>query len=59
MSFTNAGFPAAFASEGDPISGEFDPYVHGLYDTMDVDDETGRFSLDVCQLAREREPTSY
>ncbi|KAM3530968.1 hypothetical protein MY4038_004640 [Beauveria bassiana] len=46
MSFTNAGFPAAFASEGDPISGEFDPYVHGAHDTMDVDDETGRFSLD-------------
>ncbi|EGX88962.1 peptidase [Cordyceps militaris CM01] len=46
MSFTNAGFPAAFASEGDPISGEFDPYVHGVRDTMDVDDETGKFSLD-------------
>lgn len=50
MSFTNAGFPAAFASEGDPISGEFDPYVHGIYDTMDVNDETGRFSLDVSFL---------
>ncbi|OAQ95832.1 hypothetical protein LLEC1_01370 [Akanthomyces lecanii] len=46
MSFTNAGFPAAFASEGDPISGEFDPYIHGIYDTMDVNDETGTFSLD-------------
>ena len=27
--------------------GDFDPYVHGVNDTMDVDDETGVFSLDV------------
>lgn len=47
MSFTELGYPAAFASEGDPISGEFDPYVHGVRDTMDVNDETGVFSLDV------------
>ncbi|TQV91569.1 hypothetical protein V2A60_008512 [Cordyceps javanica] len=46
MSFTKAGFPSAFASEGNPIGGEFDPYVHGVHDTMDVNDETGRFSLD-------------
>lgn len=47
MSYTKAGYPAAFAAEGDPLSGEFDPYVHGVKDTMDVDDETGYFSLNV------------
>ncbi len=51
MSYTKLGYPAAFASEGDPLAGgfpgEFDPYVHGINDTMDVDDETGFFSLNV------------
>lgn len=52
MSYTKAGYPAAFASEGDPIGekgfpGEFDPYVHTSRDTLDIDDETGRFSFDV------------
>lgn len=50
MSFTKLGYPAAFASEGNPIAGEFDPYVHGIKDTMDVDDDTGVFSLDVSGL---------
>lgn len=49
------GFPAALASEGNPVAGggfpgEFDPYVHTVKDTMDVDDETGYFSLDVSPL---------
>jgi hypothetical protein len=51
MSYTQLGYPAAFASEGDPLHGgfpgDFDPYVHGVNDTMDVDDEHGYFSLDV------------
>jgi leucyl aminopeptidase len=52
MSFTQLNYPAAFASEGNPLAnggfpGDFDPYVHGVKDTMDVDDETGYFSLDV------------
>jgi bacterial leucyl aminopeptidase len=53
MSFTKLGYPSTFASEGNPSAsgdnfmGEYDPYVHGVNDTMDVDDETGRFSLDV------------
>lgn len=47
MSFTKLGYPAAFASEGNPIAGEFDPYVHGINDTMDINDEAGVFSLDV------------
>ncbi|KKY23555.1 putative peptidase family m28 [Phaeomoniella chlamydospora] len=50
MSFTKLDFPAAFASEGDPMAGgfpgEMDKYVHTVKDTMDVDDETGYFSLD-------------
>ncbi|TRX90946.1 hypothetical protein FHL15_008151 [Xylaria flabelliformis] len=53
MSFTQNGFPSAFASEGNPLaerhgpfSGDFDPYVHTAKDTMDVDDEFGYFSFD-------------
>lgn len=51
MSFTKMGFPSAFASEGNPVAGgfpgEFDPYVHGVNDKMDIDDETGFFSFEV------------
>jgi leucyl aminopeptidase len=47
MSFILMGYPSAFASEGNPMAGHFDPYVHGVNDTMDVDDEHGFFSLDV------------
>lgn len=51
MSFTRLGYPSAFASEGNPSAGafpgEFDPYVHTAKDTMDVDDDTGIFSLEV------------
>lgn len=52
MSFTLVNYPAAFASEGNPkahggFPGDYNPYVHGVNDTMDVDDETGFFSLDV------------
>ncbi len=50
MSYTQLNFPAAFASEGDPLNGGFpgdmDPYIHGVGDTMDVDDEKGYFSID-------------
>ncbi|KAI0405941.1 peptidase family M28 [Xylaria palmicola] len=51
MSFTQNGFPSAFASEGNPLAegrfpGDFDPYVHTAKDTMDVDDELGYFSFD-------------
>ncbi|KAH6609096.1 hypothetical protein Trco_002442 [Trichoderma cornu-damae] len=50
MSYTQLGYPAAFASEGNPSAGEFpgefDPYVHTEKDTMHVDDETGVFSLE-------------
>ncbi|KAI1322167.1 peptidase family M28 [Xylariaceae sp. FL0255] len=51
MSFTQNGYPSAFASEGDPLGkkgfpGDMDPYVHTVNDTMDVDDELGYFSLD-------------
>ncbi|RQM04732.1 hypothetical protein DH86_00004261, partial [Scytalidium sp. 3C] len=49
MSYTRLNYPAAFAAEGNPLAGgfpgDFDPYVHGVKDTMDVDDETGYFSL--------------
>lgn len=51
MAFTKQGFPSAFATEGDPTAGgfpgDFDKYIHTVKDTMDVDDETGHFSLDV------------
>jgi leucyl aminopeptidase len=30
--------------------GDMDPYVHGVNDTMDIDDDTGIFSLDVSLL---------
>ncbi|PYI23682.1 Zn-dependent exopeptidase [Aspergillus violaceofuscus CBS 115571] len=51
MSFTQLNYPSAFASEGNPLAGgkmpgNFDPYIHGINDTMDVDDETGYFSID-------------
>lgn len=51
MSFTQNGFPSAFASEGDPLNRGFDPYVHSMKDTMDVDDEYGYFSFDVSSSA--------
>lgn len=56
MSYTQLNYPAAFASEGNPLAqggfpGDFDPYVHGVNDTMDVDDDTGCFSLDVCLIS--------
>jgi len=51
MSYTKLNYPAAFASEGNPLAGgfpgDFDPYIHGVNDTMDIDDDTGIFSLDV------------
>ncbi|PYH97635.1 Zn-dependent exopeptidase [Aspergillus ellipticus CBS 707.79] len=51
MSYTQLNYPSSFASEGDPLAGgkfpgNFDPYVHGVGDRMDVDDETGYFSID-------------
>ncbi|KAF8862856.1 Zn-dependent exopeptidase [Acephala macrosclerotiorum] len=51
MSYTQLNYPAGFASEGNPLSngkfpGDYNPYIHGVNDTMDVDDETGFFSLD-------------
>jgi leucyl aminopeptidase len=56
MSWTQFGYPATFATEGDPLHGgfpgDFDPYIHGVKDTMDIDDERGRFSLDVSLLHR-------
>lgn len=52
MSYTQLNYPASFASEGNPLAGggfpgEYDPYVHGVNDTMWIDDETGYFSIDV------------
>ena len=47
MSFTLMGYPSAMATEGNPLAGDFDPYVHGVNDTMNVDDKKGFFSLDV------------
>jgi hypothetical protein len=45
MSFTNAGFSAAFATEADPMAGLFDPYVHTVADRMDLADQ--EFSFEV------------
>lgn len=55
MSYTQLNYPATFASEGNPnagdgFPGEYDPYVHGINDTMWVNDETGYFSVDVSSL---------
>ncbi|EHK40146.1 uncharacterized protein TrAtP1_006198 [Trichoderma atroviride] len=46
MSYTQLGYPAAFASEGNPAAGEYDSYIHTDKDTMNVDDETGIFSIE-------------
>ncbi|KAG8162487.1 hypothetical protein KVR01_008252 [Diaporthe batatas] len=50
MSYTKMGFPAAFASEGNPVAGgfpgEYDPYIHTANDTIYVDDDRGYFSFD-------------
>lgn len=47
MSYTQLGYPAAFASEGNPAAGEYDSYIHTDKDTMNVNDETGIFSIEV------------
>ena len=51
MSWTRAGYPSAFAAEGDPavgkFPGNFEHYVHTIGDRMDIDDETGVFSIEV------------
>jgi bacterial leucyl aminopeptidase len=51
MSYTQLNYPAAFATEGDPMHngfpGDMDPYVHGVNDTMDINDDHGYFSIDV------------
>ncbi|KAF2669485.1 Zn-dependent exopeptidase [Microthyrium microscopicum] len=52
MSFTKMKYPAAFATEGNPMGnsgkmpGDFDPHIHGSEDTMDIDDAAGIFSID-------------
>jgi hypothetical protein len=52
MSFTKNNYPAAFASEGNPahgrFPGDFNPHIHGVEDTMDVNDDKGFFSIEVC-----------
>ncbi|KAG5982550.1 hypothetical protein E4U55_001737 [Claviceps digitariae] len=57
MSYNSLGYPAAFASEGNPsvggFPGEFDPYVHTEWDTMDINDKTGTFSFEVMPKAIE------
>lgn len=45
MSYTKLGYPAIFATEGFPE--EYNPYFHTANDTMDVNDESGWFSIDV------------
>lgn len=52
MSYTRLNYPSAFATEGNPLAnggfpGEFNPYVHGVNDTVGVNDDSGFFSLDV------------
>jgi hypothetical protein len=57
MSYTKQNYPATFATEGNPSAhtgrrwGEYDPYLHTINDTMDIDDETGFFSIDVSLIA--------
>jgi hypothetical protein len=40
MSWYYGGYPAAFAAEGDPENGGFDPYIHGVNDTINHPDGT-------------------
>lgn len=53
MSWTRLGYPSAFACEGDPLHGgfpgDFDPYIHGDKDVIDIDDDRGVFSFNVSQ----------
>lgn len=44
MSWHRAGFPAIFATEGDPLQA-FNPYIHTENDKMDLKD--GEFSFEV------------
>jgi hypothetical protein len=37
--------------------GDFDPYIHGVNDTMDIDDATGVFSIDVSLIKSPSEPS--
>jgi hypothetical protein len=64
MSYTQLGYPAGFASEGNPSAGggrigEYDPYVHGVGDVIDIDDETGVFSFDVRASPSSSTPYSW
>ena len=45
MSFTRMGYPSAFAKESDFAIEN--PYVHTVRDQMDLDDETGIYSIEV------------
>lgn len=52
MSFTMYDYPSAFASEGNPkahggFPGDYNPHIHTIADTMDIDDEEGTFSINV------------
>jgi leucyl aminopeptidase len=51
MSFSRLNYPSSFASEGNPAAGgligEYDPYIHGVNDTIWINNEVGYFSVDV------------
>ena len=52
MAFTKLGYPTAIGTEGNPMRGgsfpgDTNPYIHGVKDTMDVDDDAGFFSIEV------------
>ncbi|KIJ11085.1 hypothetical protein PAXINDRAFT_119169 [Paxillus involutus ATCC 200175] len=44
MSWHRAGFPAIFATEGDPFT-EFNPYIHTANDSTDLKDSEFSFSM--------------
>lgn len=54
MPFAYLGYPTAVASEGNPsvpgkLMGDINPHLHTVNDTMNVDDEDGKYSIEVCR----------
>lgn len=52
MPFARLGYPTAVASEGNPAVkgkplGDLNPHLHTVNDTMNVDDENGKYSIEV------------
>lgn len=52
MPFARLGYPTAVASEGNPavrgkVFGDLNPYLHTVNDTMNIDNDKGKYSIEV------------